>query len=86
VPKKQRHTAKRIWELLQDDGFDGILDNRVTPPRFCSALYKKNFSMKNVLERRLSETSKLNSPKEDLLSTVPKAQFWGRNDETFNRS
>jgi transposase len=23
MPKKQRHTAKRIWELLQDDGFDG---------------------------------------------------------------
>ena len=23
TPKKQRHTAKRIWELLQADGFDG---------------------------------------------------------------
>jgi len=23
MPKKQRHTAKRIWELLQADGFDG---------------------------------------------------------------
>ena len=23
MPKKQRHTAKRIWEILQADGFDG---------------------------------------------------------------